>query len=65
MSQPAMRMDRDDARWNPYERLGALRWLRNSWAVTRWVVLVIACGLGVAAVVAIVVALLAAAAQSI
>jgi len=36
----------------------AWRWLKNSWAVTRWVVLVLVVGIGAAAVIAVALAAL-------
>ena len=49
--QPAMRWDVDRAR--PIPRLNTLQWFRRTSAVVRWAILVVLCGLGAAAVIAL------------
>jgi hypothetical protein len=49
--QPAMRWDADRAR--PLPRLGSLQWFRRTSAVARWAILIVLCGLGAAAVIAL------------
>ena len=61
--QPAMRAGggsaRDDDRAIPPYSLAALRHLKRGWALIRWGALVVAVGLGVAFLIAIVVGALA------
>ena len=49
-SQTAMRWDSDRAR---PDRVNLIQWLRRTSAVVRWAFLVVACGLGAAAVIAL------------
>jgi hypothetical protein len=49
--QPAMRWDADRAR--PIPRLTSFQWFRRTSAVFRWAVLIVLCGLGAAAVIAL------------
>jgi len=49
--QPAMR--RDVNRTRPTDWSRAILWLKRSSAVIRWALLVVACGLGAAAVIAL------------
>jgi hypothetical protein len=49
--QPAMRWEADRAR--PLPRLSSLQWFRRTSAVTRWAILIVLCGLGAAAVIAL------------
>ena len=50
--QPAMRRDPIEAR-PPVDWTRAIRWLKRSSAVLRWAFLVVACGLGAAAIIAL------------